>query len=77
MIIADLNYLETISKDTSCVEGGLIPRRPPSANALALSNAQAIGFNTQTETVATTGAVAGLFSSSYSGSQSIAVGYVV
>ena len=77
MIIDDLNYLEVISEGTSCVEGsGGAPlyRFPPSAEALSLGDAVAIGYRTQTATTNYTETVSGLFSHSSGLSFSSAVG---
>ncbi len=76
MIIDDLNYLEVISEDTSCVEGSGAPqyRFLPSAEAISLGDAVAIGYRTQTATQNYTETVSGLFSHSSGASLSSSVG---
>jgi hypothetical protein len=83
MVITDLQYLQSIavSVDTmdpqrsvsqaaaACIAGGRRFRwSPPKAEALATATAQAIGKRTYSETSTDANAVAGLFSSSSSGS---------
>jgi hypothetical protein len=75
MIIADLNYLEIISEDASCVEGGgPLFSIPPIAQADSIAAADALGYFSQTLTATKTVSVAGLFSSSLAVSSSESVG---
>ena len=76
MIISDLNYLEVISEDAGYVEGSGAPsyRFPPSAEAISLGDAVAIGYRTKTATENYTETVSGLFSHSSGASFSSAVG---
>jgi hypothetical protein len=75
MIIADLQYVETIEMDrldASAAEivGGFSFWRPPSARAGATASAVAVGRNTRTFSGTLTESVAGLFSKSASVSYS-------
>lgn len=76
MRIDDLSYLGVISEDAALV-GGNRWRRQPRATALAGAEADAIGFRTTSETFTNATAVAGLFSSSTSGSYAHSVGLPV
>jgi len=78
MIIADLNYLETISEDTQIAGGirrGGIYFPLPKSVAYADATAQALGsFYNKTYTFTQANAVAGVFASSASSSSAVAVG---
>ena len=74
MLIADLNYLESVAEET-IVGGRRRRRRTPKAFAEALASSEAIGsLYTDSFTESYTQAVAGLFSSSFASSYSEARG---
>jgi hypothetical protein len=84
MIISDLQYIESANESEVQGAGGKYYsydyKKPkyiaPKAVAEAGATAEAVGKNTYTATGTETVAVAGVFSSSSSGSLSVAKGYV-
>ena len=78
MIIADLNHLEVVSEETNLIEGGFFYTFEgialPVAKADSAAIADAIGFQTLTNSVVKTASVSGLFSSSIAAASSLSVG---
>lgn len=78
MIIADLNHLEVVSQETNLIEGGWMYTFEgialPVAKADSAAIADAIGFQTVTNSVVKTATVSGLFSSSIAAASSMSLG---